>query len=134
LNVNEYNTIKNNITKLTEYRDSLVTVTDCINSQPVIRSEVFNQIREAFGDASIHIDSLGFNKGTIWENYVVSDSTIPAKMASNIINGENNFYRMNYGGYEADASVNGFRVNFSVEVRGDLDLGRTSRIITDNND
>lgn len=124
----EVKTIEKDMTDLKENRIKLATITDFINSQPVLRSEVFKQIDDSFDGSNYDFENFAFSNGIVSESYLVEDNTISSEMVKKIINYKNNFNSVNYNGYVLTEKEK-YRVNLSLILNGDIDLEKQKAIL-----
>lgn len=126
--LNEVNELKSNINVLKDYRIKLGTVTDFVNSKPVLRSEVFEQINNSFDGSNYDFESLIFDNGMISESYVVSDNTIPSNMVTKLLADKNNVDTVFYNGYTLTDNTD-YKVDLSLILKGDITLGKESKLL-----
>ena len=136
----EYNDTKKSITNLTNYKTKVGTIVDGFNTQPIIRSDVFNQVNSAFGDQQYLIGEINYNNGIYSSSVYVMSRTVPAMMISNIIDGDNNFCGFQYSGYSLNPqneiknnetvlyTGTSYIFDFALGITGESELGKTNDI------
>jgi len=133
--IDEFIKVTEDIKKLEEHKSTMTQITNCVNSMPVLRSDALKQVDDSLEGDTAEVVSITYFEGIIFENLIVKNQTVPSKMVTNIVKGENNFGSVGYSGYDLETEAEAqkeFSLNLSVGIKGDIDLGLKKLLTTSN--
>ncbi len=128
----EANKLKSDLAKSVVMKNNLQIATDCINSYPVLRSDLFNQVDKCYGSAQRFVESISYSNGVFSETFNVANQTDASDIVGRLLADGNYFKGCTYSGYAINKKGTvpfdpSYKTSVSLPVKNNAELGKNDK-------